>query len=158
MISLIWAQTKSGVIGKNNTLPWNIHEEMKHFVNYTKGKKILMGRKTWDSLSKKPLPNRENFVASTNANFNLNEFENTFVVNNLNEFLLNYTDSDEELVVIGGASLYNTAISFAKKLVISIIKEDYDGDTKISPINFEEFNLMSEQDFKEFSIKVYERK
>ena len=64
-VHLIWAQDKNGGIGKNGKLPWHISEDLKNFKKITLNSTIIMGRKTWESLPIKPLPNRENIVLST---------------------------------------------------------------------------------------------
>ena len=64
-IDMIWAQDKNGGIGKNGTLPWNISEDLQNFKKVTWGHPIIMGRKTWESLPFKPLPNRRNIVLSS---------------------------------------------------------------------------------------------
>ena len=64
-IELIWAQDQNGGIGKNGTLPWHISEDLQNFKKITSGSPVIMGRKTWESLSFKPLPNRRNIVLSS---------------------------------------------------------------------------------------------
>ncbi|QHX36834.1 dihydrofolate reductase [Spiroplasma sp. BIUS-1] len=155
MISLIWAQTKSGVIGKDNNLPWKIKEEMQHFINYTRGKTVLMGRNTFESLSVKPLPNRKNIlITSRKLEKSYNNLE---LSNNLEMILEKYKNIDEELVVIGGSQIYQTALKYADKLVISIIKENYEGDTYAPTIDESAFKIVEKSDFKDFTICYYER-
>ena len=64
-IHLIWAQDKNGGIGKDGKLPWHISEDLINFKKITSNNTIIMGRKTWESLPKKPLPNRRNIVLSS---------------------------------------------------------------------------------------------
>ena len=64
-IHLIWAQDNRGGIGENGNLPWHISEDLKNFKKITSGSTIVMGRKTWESLPIKPLPNRDNIIMST---------------------------------------------------------------------------------------------
>ncbi|AUB31853.1 dihydrofolate reductase [Spiroplasma floricola] len=155
MISLIWAQTKDGVIGKNNKLPWNIKEEMQHFINYTKGKTILMGRNTWDSLSVKPLPNRKNIlITSRKLEKSYNDIE---LSNKLEDFLEKYKSIEEELVIIGGSQIYETALNYADRLIISVIKKDYQGDTFAPQFDKSLFKITKQMDFEEFEIYYYER-
>ncbi|AUM62823.1 dihydrofolate reductase [Spiroplasma monobiae] len=155
MISLIWAQTKEGVIGKNNSLPWNIKEEMQHFINYTRGKTVLMGRNTWESLSLKPLPNRKNILITSRE---LEKSYNNLELSKELETVLDaYKNIDEELIVIGGSKIYQSALNFADKLVISIIKQNYDGDTYAPKFDTSVFKLSKEEDFEEFTTYYYER-
>ncbi|WP_338984580.1 dihydrofolate reductase [Spiroplasma endosymbiont of Diplazon laetatorius] len=155
MITLIWAQTKNGVIGKQNKLPWNIKEEMQHFINYTRGKTILMGRNTWESLSVKPLPNRKNIlITSRNLEKGYNNLE---LSNDLEKVLEKYKFIDEELVVIGGSQIYSSALKYADKLVVSVIKEEFEGDTFAPLFDREKFKIIEEKDFKDFIAYYYER-
>ncbi len=155
MISLIWAQSKNNVIGKDNKLPWNIKEEMQHFINYTKGKTILMGRNTWESLSKKPLPNRKNIlITSRELEKGYNNLE---VYNNLEEILKKYKTCEEELVIIGGSQIYKSALDYADKLVVSIIKEEYQGNVFAPQWDESFFKLIDKKEFSEFTTYYYER-
>ncbi|WP_342275154.1 dihydrofolate reductase [Spiroplasma endosymbiont of Cantharis lateralis] len=155
MISLIWAQSKNKVIGKDDKLPWNIKEEMQHFINYTKGKTILMGRNTWESLSKKPLPNRKNIlITSRELEKGYNNLE---VSNNLEEILKKYKTCEEELVIIGGSQIYKSALEYADKLVVSIIKEEYQGNVFAPQWDESFFKLIDKKEFSEFTTYYYER-
>ena len=69
-LAIIVARAKNGVIGVNNTLPWKLSEDLKHFKNTTSGYPIIMGRNTWESLGR-PLPGRRNIVVSRNAELRL---------------------------------------------------------------------------------------
>ena len=69
-IELIWAQDENGGIGKNGKLPWHISEDLQNFKKITAGFPIIMGRKTWESLPKKPLPERRNIVIKTHVFLN----------------------------------------------------------------------------------------
>ncbi|WP_342258976.1 dihydrofolate reductase [Spiroplasma endosymbiont of Dioctria linearis] len=155
MISLIWAQSKNKVIGKDDKLPWNIKEEMQHFINYTKGKTILMGRNTWESLSKKPLPNRKNIlITSRELEKGYNNLE---VYNNLEEVLKKYKTCEEELVIIGGSQIYKSALDYTDKLVVSIIKEEYQGNVFAPQWDESFFKLIDKKEFDEFTTYFYER-
>ncbi|AKX33926.1 dihydrofolate reductase [Spiroplasma litorale] len=156
MISLIWAQTKNNVIGNDNKLPWDIKSEMKHFVDYTKGKTVLMGRNTFESLKIKPLPKRENIVITSRPMEK--EYNQLWKSDNLTKVLEKYKNIEKELVVIGGAQIYTEALKFADKLVVSIIKEDYIGNVYFPNWNKKDFNLIEEKENDEFIIQIYERK
>ena len=108
-ISMIVATDKNGCIGKNNTLPFNSKTDMKHFINMTKGRDIIMGRKTWDSLPNKPLPNRKNIIITrTNKSF-FDNTENVVFVNSLEEAL----DISNNPFVIGGEKIYSQCEKYA---------------------------------------------
>ena len=84
-IHLIWAQDYDGGIGKNGQLPWYIPEDLKNFKKITLDSTIIMGRKTWDSLPFKPLPNRRNIVISRNPEISITGCE---VVNSIEKALV----------------------------------------------------------------------
>ena len=101
-ITLVAAIASNNVIGKENSLPWNIPEDLKRFKQMTSGHTILMGRKTFDSIGR-PLPNRQNLVMTKDENF---EREGIKVINDFNEALELIKESNEDVFVIGGSKIY----------------------------------------------------
>ncbi|WP_339022500.1 dihydrofolate reductase [Spiroplasma endosymbiont of Crioceris asparagi] len=156
MIILIWAESKNKVIGRDNFLPWNIKAEMEHFQNVTKNKTVLMGRKTWESLKIKPLPNRENIVLSKTMKNN-QAFQNLKIINNLDE-IIDFKNSNQELFIIGGLSVYQSTLDLADKLIISEINQEYEGDVFAPKVDFEKFILLEEKQYDGFCVKTYLRK
>lgn len=155
MISLIVAYSKNNkVIGVNNTIPWHIKEDFIHFKNYTTGKTIIMGEQTFLSIGK-PLPNRKTIVA-TIKDFKY-DHEDVTISNDLFEVLKKYKDSEEELVVCGGATIYKLALPYVDKMVVSEVKKEYQGDACF-PSFEEDFILESIEEKEEFVIKIYRRK
>ncbi|WP_338971307.1 dihydrofolate reductase [Spiroplasma endosymbiont of Panorpa germanica] len=157
MIKLVWAQTQAGIIGKNNQLPWKIPEEMKFFKEYTTNKTIVMGRKTFEAIGSKPLPNRENLVISRQENLKFQDNE-IKIISDINDLIEQYQKKANELIVIGGSQIYQMFLPYADELIVSFIKEEYDGDTKFPEINWNDFKLYSEIDREKFVVKKYERK
>ena len=126
-IQLIWAQDTNAAIGKDGTLPWHYSEDLKNFKKLTTGHTIIMGRKTWDSLPIKPLPNRKNIVITRNTDFNEDKCK---VVNSLEDAIKASRDNDdEEIFIIGGGEIYKLGLEFIDKLYITEIKANIDGDT-----------------------------
>jgi dihydrofolate reductase len=126
-VGLIWAQSSNGVIGINNTLPWHLPEDMKHFAQLTTGETVIMGVNTWISIPEKfrPLPNRQNFILSRSG----------FTVGNKDVKVFTSLSSAEKatitdkLWVIGGGQVYASAINEASELVITVIDlPDLEGD------------------------------
>lgn len=155
MISLIVAYSKNNkVIGVNNTIPWHIKEDFIHFKNYTTGKTIIMGEQTFLSIGK-PLPNRKTIVA-TIKDFKYDHKDVT-ISNDLFEVLKKYKDSEEELVVCGGATIYKLALPYVDKMVVSEVKKEYQGDACF-PSFEKDFILESSEEKEEFIIKIYRRK
>ncbi|MDR2829092.1 MAG: dihydrofolate reductase [Mycoplasmataceae bacterium] len=153
MIFLIWAQDNNGGIGKNNKLPWRVKGEMQHFINTTRGKIVVMGRKTFESIGK-PLPNRENIVISTNVGY---QPDGVKVYSNIEQVVKAYKDND--VFVIGGKSIYEAFMPYADELIVSYIDGTYECDTTMNKIDMTKFELIDENnDNSEFSVKYYRRK
>lgn len=108
-ISMIVATDKNGCIGKNNTLPFNSKKDMKHFVNLTKGHDIIMGRKTWDSLPKKPLPNRKNIIITRTDISLFKNSDEVIYVNSIDEAL----SISKNPFIIGGEQIYSQSEKYA---------------------------------------------
>ncbi len=155
MISFIWAQSPNGVIGKNQKLPWTIKDEMQNFKATTLNHKIIMGRKTWDSI-KRPLPNRENIVVSKNKNLVLPK--SVTLINDINDIIVKYQNSSEEVFVIGGVFLFRSLLNYVDKLYVSLINKDYQGDIYINEIDYDKFKLIKTTKFSEFELKIYKKK
>jgi dihydrofolate reductase len=126
LLALIAACARGSVIGINNTLPWHLPEDMKFFRETTRGKPVIMGRKTWESLPDafRPLPGRLNIVVSRNPDFHA---EGGTVVGSLPE-ALTAAGNAEIAFVIGGAGLYRQALPLADRLLLTEIDRDYAGD------------------------------
>lgn len=122
MIGLVWAQSVNGVIGRGGGLPWHLPEDMTHFRCLTLGTTVLMGRRTWQSLPprSRPLPGRRNLVLSRVPQ----EGAQTF--SDLPQALAAVSG---DLWVIGGAAAYRAALPFADRVVVTEIREVFEGDT-----------------------------
>lgn len=162
MITIIVGMTKERVIGKNNELPWYISEDLKNFKKLTLNNTVIMGRKTYDSIIKrigKPLPNRNNIVISRSMQKqDTNSTKEVQVCRSMNEAIETAKQHNNEIYIIGGTSIYKEALPFAKKMMISYIKKEYEGDTYFPEFNQEEWEKESEQDFEEFTFTILRRK
>ena len=114
MISLIAAVGKNNELGLDNHLIFNIPGDLKFFRNTTLGKTVVMGRKTYESIGK-PLPKRINIVVSNS----LKETDGVTIINSFEEVLEKYLNSDEEVFIIGGESLYNYFINYAQNIYLT---------------------------------------
>lgn len=131
------AAARNGVIGRNNALPWHLPEDLRYFRRVTMGKPVVMGRKTFESIGK-PLPGRTNIVITRNRAYSA---EGIKVVRGLNEALnlaadIALIDGVEELVVIGGAEIYRTAIPRADRLYMTEVHAQVEGDAVLPKIDW----------------------
>lgn len=127
-VNLIWAQTTSGIIGNDNTIPWHLPEDQKHFRAVTKGHAVIMGRRTWESLPEqyRPLPGRTNIVITRQEGV---EFPGALAANSL-DAALELVPEGNEAWVIGGGQIYAEALERASKVVVTFIDLSVDGDAK----------------------------
>lgn len=123
-ISMIAAMANDRVIGKDNAMPWHLPADFAWFKQSTLGKPIVMGRKTFESIGR-PLPGRQNIVISRNPGFNA---EGVTVVANIEAAKLAAGDV-EELMIIGGGSIYAACLPEADRLYLTFIELDVEGDT-----------------------------
>lgn len=129
IISLIAALTENRVIGKNNNLPWHLPDDMKYFMQTTKGHHVIMGRKNYESIPEKfrPLPNRTNIVLTRQKNFRA---PGCIVVNSIEEALkIAKNNQEKEVFIIGGADIYNQGFAETTKMYLTEIKATLQGDT-----------------------------
>lgn len=130
MITLIAAIGCNNELGYNNSLPWKISEDMIHFKNYTMGKVIIMGSNTFASIGNKSLPGRKCIVVTSQ------DLGNRAIQAKSIESALSINHCYPEIVIIGGASIYEQTINLADKLVITHINSDF-----IANVFFPEINL-----------------
>lgn len=141
-IGVIWAQTVSGVIGQNGSMPWNVPEDMAHFKAMTTGHPVVMGRRTWDSFPAKyrPLPGRTNFVISRTGviGAETTAFAGATLVHDeaqeraLEQALRLAAEAPggDQIWVIGGGQVYKQALELADRAVITYLNIDAEGDTR----------------------------
>ena len=142
-ITLVAAIASNNVIGKENSLPWNIPEDLKRFKQMTSGHTILMGRKTFDSIGR-PLPNRQNIVMTKDENF---KKEGIKVINDFDEALELIKESKEDVFVIGGSKIYELFEPVANSLAITRILKDFEGDAFFPDINWDLWQIEKEENF-----------
>jgi len=119
VITLILAIADNGVIGKDGKIPWHISDDLKRFKALTLGKTVVMGRKTWDSLPRKPLPGRDNVVLTRDAGWRA---EGAITVQALEDVLKG------DVMVIGGAEIYRAALPLATRIELTEVHQAFEGD------------------------------
>ncbi|MBI1252707.1 MAG: dihydrofolate reductase [Alphaproteobacteria bacterium] len=130
-LTLIVARARNGVIGKDGALPWRISSDMKLFKARTMGKPVLMGRKTWDSFPRRPLPGRPNLVLSQGKHFRA---DGGWVFSSLDTLLaagraMAQNAGVDEVCVLGGAQLYAQTLPLADRIVLTEVDLAPEGDT-----------------------------
>ena len=138
-IAMVVAYAQNLAIGKDNNLLWHISDDLKHFKALTSGHTVIMGRKTFESLPKRPLPNRRNIVLTNNKDF----CEPGVDVAHSVASVFSLLNPDEEAFVIGGASIYATFMPFAKTIYATHVYQDFDADAFFPPIDRSVFRLVS---------------
>ena len=131
------ARARNGVIGRDGLLPWRIPSDLAIFKEVTLGKPVIMGRRTWDSLPRRPLPGRTNIVLSRDGSF---EPKGALVSEDWLEALQiareqAEDDGVDEVCVIGGAALFAMAMSRAKRVYLSEVDAEVEGDTVFPPFD-----------------------
>ncbi len=162
--SIVVATSVNRVIGRDNTLPWHMPADLAHFKAITMGKPIVMGRKTWESIGK-PLPGRTNIVVSRDSSF---KADGALVVKSVTEAegaAQREYGEVEELMIIGGATLYEDAIGSVDRIYLTEIHEVVEGDTWFTDLDVDDWLEVSREDFEadaknpfDYSFIVLERK
>lgn len=122
-VALILAMSDNNVIGDKLQIPWHLPKDLRFFKRTTLGKPVIMGRKTFESIGK-ALPGRQNIVLSKDPEF---EAEGAIVVSDLESALWAAADVDE-VMIIGGAQIYKTALPLADRIYLTEVHADLDGD------------------------------
>jgi dihydrofolate reductase len=163
-IAIIVAVALNGVIGRNNTLPWRLPADLKHFKATTLGKPVVMGRKTFESLGK-PLPGRTNIVITRDPQF---AADGAVIAHSLDEGLriadeVALRDGAVEIMVIGGAQIYAEALPLAQVLYYTRVLLEVEGDAwfpEIDPAQWhwaERQRFVAEGDAPGYELLRYER-
>ncbi len=149
MFTLICAVGKNNEIGKNNVMPWHIKEDLLFFKEKTLHHKVVFGRKTYEFLPGK-LKNRDIFVISRNY-----ENKDVTVIKDVNKFILENKDTEEEIFICGGASIYELFLPYAKKIYLTEIDSSFEADTFFPALDKTKFKktLIKESKNEKFNYK-----
>lgn len=142
MLSIIVAVAENNAIGKDNDLIWYISDDLKRFKKLTTGHTILMGRKTFESLPNGALPKRTNVVITHDTTLKLNH---CVMLHSVTEAIEKYKDSEENVFVIGGGSIYEKILPYAQKLYLTKVHESFDADVFFPEINRAEWEVLAEE-------------
>ncbi|MGW6034071.1 dihydrofolate reductase [Gordonia terrae] len=144
-VRLVWAQGNGAAIdkaaiGRDNTIPWRVPEDMARFKKLTLGHPVIMGRKTWDSLPAKfrPLPQRTNIVVTRNRDWSV---DGALVAQTIEEALR--VAEDHAVSVIGGGEIYRLAMKFATELCVTEIDVEVDGADAFAPAITDDWSVVA---------------
>ncbi len=161
MISIIVAVSENWGIGKDNELLWHIPEDLRRFKRLTSGNVIIMGKNTWKSLPKRPLPNRKNIVLTDVPE---EEIEGSITAYSI-EDALSKCDRDKEIFIIGGGSIYMQFLNLADRLYITHVHKKAAADVFFPVIDTSIWKIIEEEDFQDtdgasppYTYTVYDRK
>ena len=159
MFAIVVALAENNVIGDNNQLIWHLPADLQFFKKITMGKPIVMGRKTFLSIGK-PLPGRSNIVISRDKNFSISGLE---IFHSVEEVLASF-DTQQEVMIIGGAEIYRQFLPSVSRLYITRVHEKFSGDTFFPQFDYSEWKLISsefhakdQKNIYDFTFEFYER-
>jgi dihydrofolate reductase len=165
-VAMIWAMTRNRVIGRDNDLPWHLPREMKHFMSTTRGHPVIMGRRTFESMVRKPLPRRTNIVVTRTPEY---QAPGAVIAADLDEALAvarrqSEADGVDEAFIIGGAGLYAAGLPVADRLYVTEIDVELAGDTVFPEVDWQRWRRLrseavpaDEANAYAFTLSVYER-
>lgn len=162
-LSIIVAQALNRAIGLDGDMPWHLSGDLKRFKALTMGHPVVMGRRTWESLPKRPLAGRRNIVLSQSESFSPEGAEVVHSIGGLFDLL---HDCDEEVFIIGGGRIYNMLMPYTSRLYITWVHRDFpEADTFFPVIDLSEFTkiheterMVDQRSGLEFSYAEYDRK
>ena len=159
-ISIIVAIAENNAIGKDNKLLWHLPDDLKRFKRLTSGHPVIMGKKTFESLPIKPLPNRTNIVLSDIPDDKIDGCVMAYSIDDA----LSKCPEGEECFVMGGGMVYKQFLEIADRLYITFIHKYFDADTFFPEVNFDKWALVEEEKHEDegnygfsFTYTVYEK-
>ncbi|MTD38918.1 dihydrofolate reductase [Erwinia sp. CPCC 100877] len=162
MLAAIWAQDEKGTIGNDNQLPWYLPNDLKFFKQMTENNTIVMGRKTFEGMGGRPLPNRKTIVLTKDTAYSAEGVEVLHTV----EDVLNYAKEFSGITFIAGGSLiYEEFLPYCDVLYRTLIHHAFKGDTTFPEVAWEDWTMINlsegEQDEKNkyaYQFETYQRK
>ena len=156
-IIIIAAMAENRVIGKGSGLPWSLKEDMTRFRELTKGWPCIMGRKTWESLPRRPLPGRLNIIVSGTMIADSAPAANVKIFSSLSA-AIQHCSAYEKTFICGGAAIYREALPLANKIELTLIHDQYEGDVFFPEIDSALWSKTGTADFDTFSFITYTKK
>jgi dihydrofolate reductase len=160
MISIIVAVSEDLGIGKNNDLLWHLPEDLRRFKKLTYGNTVIMGKRTWESLPKRPLPGRKNVVITDMPH---ESFENAVTAYSIEDALAK-CEKEEEIFIIGGGSIYRQFMPLADRLYITHVHKKSPADIYFPEMDQRTWKIVEKEEFKAgdkseipYTYVIYER-
>ncbi|MFK7857330.1 MAG: dihydrofolate reductase [Granulosicoccus sp.] len=146
-IAMMMAMDKNRLIGKAGGMPWHVPGEMAYFKRVTLGKPVIMGRKTFESIGK-PLPGRTNIVVTRNRDWMADNvvvrYDLESAIEEAREVCSLEATSADEMMLIGGAGLCRDAMSITQRLYLTVIDQEFEGDTWLDSFHWDDWQVVSE--------------
>ena len=146
-ISIYAAVALNGAIGRDGGLPWRLSTDLRRFKAATLGKPLIMGRKTWESFPRRPLPGRLNIVVTRQENYAAEGAETASSLDEALSLAAGRSAGGDEVCIIGGGEIYRQAMAIADSLKLTRVLAEVDADTYFPQIDPHEWRLVDEQDF-----------
>jgi dihydrofolate reductase len=160
-ISIIVAIASNYAIGKDNDLLWHISRDLKRFKELTDGHFIVMGKRTYYSLPKRPLPKRTNMVITDVEGERIDDCLMAYSIEDAVEKM----DSEKENFIIGGGSIYSQFMEIADKMYITRVHKDFEADTFFPEFSLDDWKLVKKEDVNDdpqneftYAFEIYEKK
>lgn len=160
MISIIVAVSEDWGIGKDNELLWHISEDLKRFKRLTSGNTMIMGKRTWESLPRRPLPGRMNIVLTDNPDETIKDTVTAYSLQDA----LDKCDKDKDIFIIGGGSIYRQFMPIADRLFITHVHRKAPADIYFPEIDLGIWEITEKEEFKSdgddsipYTYTIYER-
>lgn len=143
-VTLVVAMAENGVIGRDGDLPWRLSADLRRFRATTMGKPVLMGRRTWESLPRRPLDGRRNIVISRDPAYRAEGAE--VAASLAGALALARAGGAEEACVIGGGEIYGQALPLADRLDVTHVLGEIDGDTYFPPLDPQMWHMVWQEE------------
>lgn len=149
---IIVAMTKKNVIGKDNTIPWHISDDLKLFKKNTINNTIIMGRKTYESIGK-PLPKRNNIIVSSK----LRSKDKIKVCGTFEKAVELAENLGKDIFFTGGNQIYKSALKIADYIYLSLVKGNYSGNVFFPEYDKKKWKIINTQEYDKFTFIKYKK-
>lgn len=143
MLAAIWAQDKNGLIGKDNKLPWYLPNDLRFFKNTTVGNTLVMGRKTFEGMGSRPLPDRKTIILTKEPAY---KAENVQIMHSIDEVVALAKQQTTPVFVAGGAEIFRELLPHFDYLYRTFIDENFSGEVYMPPVDWSQWKLIDKKE------------